>query len=73
MRCTDYEYRNLERDYNGQIQCQLKCAHNPLEYDCVGIIYSNMKGFTHYCALCKNDILTNSTNGFGFYRNVERT
>ena len=70
MICSNYEYKNLQRAYNGLIQCQIKCI-NHKEFDCVGILYSNMKGFTHYCALCKDDVLKDATNGFGFYRNVE--
>ena len=70
MMCSNYEYKNLQRADNGQIQCQIKCV-NHKEFDCVGIIYSYTKGFTHYCALCKDDVLKDATNGFGFYRNVE--
>ena len=67
-RCTDYEY--LKSAVNGQIQCQIKCLYHK-EFGCVGILYSYKKDFTLFCALCKDDVLTDATNEFGFYRNVE--
>ena len=51
---------------SNQIQCQGKCeAISP----CKGISYSHKAGSTNYCYVCKDDVLSNASNDFGFYRN----
>ena len=56
---------NVFVDVSNQIQCQEKCEAIST---CPGISYSHKAGSTHYCYVCKDDVLTTSGNDFGFYR-----
>ena len=47
-----------------QIECQALCE---VDNDCVGISWSIKEG-THWCHVCKNDIIYNAVNNYGFYR-----
>ena len=56
---------SLQFNVSNQGECQDNCKANDT---CVGISYSHRPGFTNHCFACTNDILTNVTNNFDFYR-----
>ena len=59
----------LENNQLSQVSNQGECQDNCETNDgCVGISYSHTSGFTNYCFVCMNDVLSDVINGFGFYR-----
>ena len=65
--CPNYVF---ESSVSTQGDCQALCEAKS-ESECVGISYSHKRGFTAYCDLCKDDILTSASDEFGFYRRPE--
>ena len=56
---------NAFSDVSNQIECQEKCEAIST---CPGISYSYGAGSTQYCYVCIDDVLSDITNDFGFYR-----
>ena len=56
---------NSFADVSNQIQCQGKCEAIST---CEGISYGHKAGYTHYCYVCNDDVLSNHRYDFGFYR-----
>ena len=62
-RCPNNE---VSTEVSTQIECQNKCG---AQSSCVGITYSHKNdGIRKWCYMCKDDILKDASNDFGFYR-----